>query len=1226
MKKHMRKILLATGVLVIVAVGIFMGSKKENVKAATIEDILPAEIYSEWQGRTSVWRDSEKNFVYQIHGKKKSSNTSTHYRTIGIEFSRIREGINPNDEPYISDMASQTDSDPHYYIDATETYDMRYKIKNGKTRETIIFDFEEQRVNKKAKEVDIIIGGEVHQLTTVVLAEADVRAKLNPASNGGKHSGWYAELIEAETYGHPFFFGVDHVIIVRENPVLNAEEVYDWQESGKILQSLVDYMFTNEVYTWANWDCGSPSLSTCRPWNANTIYNGAKTEYNKYTCYNDMGEVEEETPPDDGGLEEVGKIVITKNSDASTTSGASGDAFAQPDIYTYNIDNDLDGSGNPIFHLGEGIPTTENYRNGISVDSWYGHVTMTEYQYKYTQPFDYLIDYTFTRTVTTTEMNDETGEYEEVEREEEYTEYRRGTVNRDIKRNFISVSDVNLFQTIGSSTYNNASGIPLSYNRIGVETSHVPYLMTVNGLTVRSGSAADGSLDQVYGGDFITDKDSHIDMSKYSTLDTSTITYSASDRNDYNNHGIGWINRTIDARLEAAPDCIVAKNDVLMLNNRTYLDEDNLYDKNGNVMACTGTYEIGSEATAGGDQKDTITSSQIAGIPEEKENGIYYTSVSSTYRNFIKGNRRITMTIDDAVNRTKTAILSGYEQYEPIVVHSPVIAPITIEGADRTQLKEQQLVTQMLLDSEYTISFNWERYFAMQGYDLAHLAGWKNYVQEKYIQFPFAVKVNGTYYEPEDRNGYTQEIAVGKDTEEVTVYIPSWAVEGVYGLDGYAGYDAINRPIRVRCTANNYNNAYVDAFGMEFNASLQQYQAKFNYPVQISGILYDFQILATNDELQFASVDEDVNGVYNFVSHTLSSGYAIAEKRIGSYNRLGGNVVQYTVDGTTTSAWPKVNTLPFASGKSNQYKDNGYMKLGTTFSFSVKTIASLAGENSYVNITPSYRYVSRDGTVYESDEISIYYNDGRDNLIKMGSVADTEHTKSITLADLRDASYFKDCFYDYYYDTIAETAATDGVTEQYVLIKDSKSYNVGNIRLGSDLRLITANEEELAENMSKDVNSALRYQSNLGTLTDAAYERFKDSMQTWYGQYTIPGSIMVCRSNVDIKASGEDVGITGDELFWLKDGYLILSFDIETKRDGDNNHLVYFGGNGGRGINMWGQEAVGDDTADDAMSNEYGKDHKDTVVFNDIRDGDVAIIPLDASIDSNYNTGILYLN
>ena len=105
----------------------------------------------------------------------------------------------------------------------------------------------------------------------------------------------------------------------------------------------------------------------------------------------------------------------------------------------------------------------------------------------------------------------------------------------------------------------------------------------------------------------------------------------------------------------------------------------------------------------------------------------------------------------------------------------------------------------------------------------------------------------------ETNAGYTAWIDVGA-VEQVTFYLPTWATEGIYGSDSatdQARYDYNSLPVQVKCYANNYVKDF-GQIGEEYEANqtlidgtTYNYVATYDYPVQISGVIYDMTALSS---------------------------------------------------------------------------------------------------------------------------------------------------------------------------------------------------------------------------------------------------------------------------------------------------------------------------------------------------------------------------------------------
>lgn len=661
-------------------------------------------------------------------------------------------------------------------------------------------------------------------------------------------------------------------------------------------------------------------------------------------------------------------------------------------------------------------------------------------------------------------------------------------------------------------------------------------------------------------------------------------------------------------------------------------------------------------------------------IPARKANGSYPTEIYATYQNILTG---------EIVNHSRgqlsnNHIKAGYEMNEPIIVHTPIICPFHIEGAEtETQLiNETPDVYQLMLDGYYTFRFDSYVHSSNFGYENVDgdVTRYDKYISNKAVRFPFSILYNGIYYNKTD-TGYTEWIVLDKDSgewESGNFYIPTWAEE------------TQNATIQIMVVAINATGENgedrTDQIEDEesSNVDLNDYVLIFDEAVQLSGRIYDFQVVGITDREMFSTSDA-ITQSYSFVNDR-------AEKKLGGYNRLGNPVVRYTLDKALCNHWLSQNTLPFCNGKG--LNGLGTLWKGTTFSFSVKTMANLwdvgaltsesGTVTDQVRITPSYRYVTKDGAgnVIVRDDIDIYYHNYNGDkpmlYTKMGSDADLSTRCLVNLADGSfDGSYtWKDVQYSV--DKLNQWTGKAFKPDAW-LKRDRESYNMASIILNSDLRLLTGYEEEMQVNLEKDSAVITRYADDF-----AFKDRFDYSIQTWYGSYYIPSTLLVAPKNIDVNKDGmvtptdldvdgngtidyysDDMdrngvvdltdyalvyGLTDESDVWLPttDAYLVLNFDIITVNDGAV-HLSYYGST----LDMWARETYKgnvtpskdpliDPTKPDTPTNRPPytsvpvsdglNDPLDPPIDIPIVTGDVAIIDLDDSTGDRYNAGIFFIN
>lgn len=844
----------------------------------------------------------------------------------------------------------------------------------------------------------------------------------------------------------------------------------------------------------------------------------------------------------------------TKNVSVGLDEGMSGDANSAPEIYTYNNDN------TGTFDIGDAIPTTETYTNAVEDDQWYGSVPIYKVTVKTTFKVPYTVYWTQGYDVNTTAPSNETTWVQgtvHVVGSHSYLTYASYTKTDT----FYQIGSVNLYQLVSSDITNDSAG---GSGGSGANVNYpfnikIPYSCTINGREASKDNATGPYL---------------LNQSIYDLLNTNYVNYTnGSSRQTIDqlvqmDHAISLngefvttptsaIEQAVTGDLKNKVDSIyTTKSDTFSVAGHTYLTENGLMDQLDREFNGDFSYHEMNETDP---QYEKSTAEHPMTIGKDVKNGKYYTDLLATYQRFITDDSTRVLSVLDRKyffddTRNTLAIKDGnipntttpYTHNEPVVVFSPVIAPISISGSDATQLTnktgEHHGLAQMRLDGTYRVNFDWNDYYQEKGYDLAHASGWANYVKKKYLSFPFSVYVKsetladgtvnniGKYYEPESNtdttqsagSGYTGWIAFSDTAVAVDIYIPTWAREGIYGGSMVnittSDFDSTNnRPIAVRAEANNVPDDLTMQGEWQSNTNGKadaNYVATFDLPVEISGWLYGFTVESVKTTKNFAPLDwkdEWGSNVYNFVTASHDTNKTEAEKRYGTMNRLGERIgidtvsdalrktVRYIYDGTTTNNWDTRNTLPMASGKSTNSNIGGYLDPGNTIAFTIKTIANLSDLNDSVKITPTYRYYDLNGN--ENDNIDIWYKGFDGTLVRMGSKKDkTKNVNKDSLYSGEGACWRENCYFGNadgelgFYNTFMQTSNYDAKTpddDTFARTKEGKGYAVGQVTIKPNMRLITGNEEELFSNVAKNSTSANRFAvSNSGgfwNLTKSEY-------------------------------------------------------------------------------------------------------------------------------------------
>lgn len=939
-----------------------------------------------------------------------------------------------------------------------------------------------------------------------------------------------------------------------------------------------------------------------------------------------------------------------------------------PNFRTYNYDPT--GRFNIGQMNGGGIPTSEDVTNGYNADEWYGWSGISR-RSGATHSWTFSGNISWDDTIKVGSHYDATlgqmvDDYVDVTRTKPYSY----TVKRTVRYWYL---DTCAFYDLDNV---------LDENEVfpGGQHSFTSYIetqitCTVNGVDLTSATSIS----------YVPNDDYHVDWPKIS-----------SDQMKINVHGssegsaAATFNGIAEGRVIPEGD-IYVRNDELTINGKTYMSGGQYQYKD--FHANKG--EPNTYSGIGGDDYGLEKAEERGTIPSNTANGDYGTSITANYKQVVLGTRNIKSWNKSPSNTSiGERIVAEFLQNEMVRVHTPTISPVEIcdpETHEKLKLEDTQyqLVSsavnsdaqyQLLLDGTYTIKFIPEEHFEHIGYPEMAPDLYNKYCKFKQCAFPFTIQLDGKIYEPDDSatdedgdpklSGYTEWI----DLPDFTIddfYIPSWTTEGP------------DYTIKFRVAPENvvdqYGVNHIDDVEYLRNVTLNghplyEYVSTYDITAQVSGRIYDFQAVGINDRDMFGGLAEGgySNG-YGYLVQNFAFCPGKEEKRSGTLNRLGGTSVRYTVDGTLTNNWDPNNTLPFSVGRSQANSAEGTLRKGDSFAFTVRTMANLWDEeNDYLVIKPTFRYVSKDGTV--NDEVDVYSTmtspDGNEKLyyVEYGSTIDTSNYYPCSISDLRfDGSYYtedllinkklgkdrmqyeeddvdfsrkktNEFLYKKNIGSISTYPKEAYVNNNAYLKREDKCYCLSQIVLNSNLRLLTGNVEQLERNLNLEVGGLTYVEDK--TDSGASYyikeatnpelwDMHRKSMQTWYGAYFIPNQLYVTDDKFKADADGDGVEeeydtiwdyaqekgyVEGNEDFIKKDGYLIINFDITTVNNG-KEHLSYYGSN----ADQWQTEGapkkvtVGDE--------ETGED-----IEIPVESGDVAIVDLEKSTTDSYYVGYNRIN
>ena len=1037
-------------------------------------------------------------------------------------------------------------------------------------------------------------------------------------------------------------------------------------------------------------------------WSAKTIEDLLRTHTNK-NLYNSLLEMLEELE-----AKKAAEELKTDDKDKEKNPEQVADAPAKIDhisgrnypIYkTYNTTDQ--------FNLGEGIPSGESFTNGVKADVWYGQYGWTKVEGVYRIPVTVTFKGTWWKYEwhgdgTYNSSGAENGKMEKVDYD--WSNSYTFILDREWEYYYLSYLDTYLLQqlTVQNGCFDSTK---VYTSGIGVETYAGHDFGTTRADNV-------GSI-------YIGGSDNKKHTIKPSAAPVVEMGYRSPGSFDPLSY---------KSTAEDELDGVETWNDYLRINGKVYMDDSHVAGNSTNKKSVAPTPTDISEADYEALQ---YQSTQGVTIPQATRNGAYSTTLSAAY-----------ISLKPALGRQKSfsssgksCILSGYEQNEPIIVHTPVISPVKIitggvastdtqlvdkngnSGDEWLDLDEKYWLK---LDSVYTFQFLPYRWLQdmfhysddemiqafgpgirdLKGYsEGAATTKYDKYVKWKRVKFPFDVCINGVYYEVGETGSYSDS-TTGKtytylDTENmqyytkwiylpissattIDFYIPSWADESIKTFVNKEGYYQIKYEVAAYNVIDQFNinneekkeeneNAWYNGEEVTgpYSSDESKYVATYDIAANVSGWIYDFQIVGTtNSSIYDRFTKEENEGRY--YNQKYSFALNKEEKKAGTYNRLGTKELRFALDGLTTTSWELKNTIALSKGRSKDYSDMGGLWKGQYFTYTLKTIANLYEAGDYIEILPDFRFVDPYGNMYRNDDgddsndVQYYYSLATgEKFYKFGSSDGMALSFETSLGD--------DMFEGSYYDGRSESHGNNDLLysamryyssmsdpSYYYLNKVIKNYNMEKIKLEDTLRLLTGTLEQLDGNLGKDPGSLLSLgelhpyggmPADVSKITDVDTQ-LHDSMQTWFGEYYIPDNFYVVKKEVledyipviggtkDQDGDGDidlddyaiahytdethskiEAGITTDAPIFEKDGYVVINFDI-TSYKYNTPHLEYEGGNSHGG--MWYTESGGH-----IPDIETGGDPDITIPAEP---GDVAIIEIKHSVQDKYSARILFID
>lgn len=470
-----------------------------------------------------------------------------------------------------------------------------------------------------------------------------------------------------------------------------------------------------------------------------------------------------------------------------------------------------------------------------------------------------------------------------------------------------------------------------------------------------------------------------------------------------------------------------------------------------------------------------------------------------------------------------------------VVIHTPVVCVAKIPDEDDNKNYNQKINPDvnresLILGRSFKIQLSTTgNHRDISGYSTKD---YKKYTEKKEVKFPFDVYVGkgreGTFI-PANK---WHEI---KDSDLVEFYLPIWVDEG--------NYDIQFREIAI----NAINDQQLNMAENKANKNIKNYVATDTIAVNVVGRLYGFKVTDITDYPLWESV--------------FRTGSNTSEHSKEYY--WGGSNDQ---DSNPRSDYSQQFTLPIMNGSHPKYKNEGVLKTGYKFKFELETIGNYYEDLDCIKITPTFFYVKKDGSGRK--KVDLWYNERFNNknnyFVKIGDDRDKLNTKYIKLGDpYRNVPDLD----------ISKTSEILGISESTFRNQDAKLGWFNLIVLSKPLRTFVGDN------------------TNLPSGVDPI--KVKKSKQHWYGEYYLPNDLYVVPEGYDVIAeSRKNNGLDGSESFWLKDGYVIVNFKIETVKDGKfSNPVLSYSSSPNNSTNMWAIEGFTNSKTDSSGKNfslQYG--------------------------------------
>lgn len=485
-----------------------------------------------------------------------------------------------------------------------------------------------------------------------------------------------------------------------------------------------------------------------------------------------------------------------------------------------------------------------------------------------------------------------------------------------------------------------------------------------------------------------------------------------------------------------------------------------------------------------------------------------------------------------------------------VTVHTPVVSyTSTSNDREHNQRINPSPNNAFVLDRPFTVTMPTSgQHRNIPGYGNRDYA---KYFRSKQVYFEFDV------YNSSKSQFFPARtwIDIPVSQEQVTFYLPVWVDEGDYNV--YFRSIAENSPSSLPGETL-------------ANLSIPNHVATRIIPVNVVGRLYDFKVTDISDPAW--------NTVFRY---GVDNKYFVGLLGIDGDRR--GNSSPFT--------------LPIMPGSHTQFK-NTAVKTGYNFKFEFKTKGNMFGPEDGVRVTPTFYFVKKDGS--GRVPVDLYYNNGANTLVRVGSSYDTERLNVTLDSENRRANATDMTNTANYYNYSNMYPSTYGSTYLRNAVKSTYVGKYSWLMLNRDLRTLIGLKEPLNTPSTPPGASTAQSMRSLA------------SVQNWHGQYNLPSQVYATPMGTDLYSYGRSNDLNDKSSVFLKDGYIVVNFNIETIRNNNvaTPYLRYY--NVPLNNGQWKMEGYQNSTVD-AFGNRFN-----------FSDGDVVLYHADQSSSGDYSPSVTH--